>query len=106
MLRPSETATRECRSLDGLWRFALDGEGAGREGGWWKDRLPEAIAMPVPSSFNEIVPDPAFHDHVGDVWYQREVRIPRGWDERIVLRFDSAVGLAHRHAHPRCVGPG
>jgi beta-glucuronidase len=34
-------------------------------------------------------------DHVGDVWYQRIVRVPRGWDgQRIVLRFDAATHRA------------
>ena len=77
MLRPSETATRECRSLDGLWRFALDGEGAGREEDGGRTGSP-SDAMPVPASFNDIVPDPEARDHVGDVWYQRTVRVPRG----------------------------
>ena len=31
-------------------------------------------------------------DHVGEAWYQRTVRVPRGWaGERVVLRFDSAT---------------
>ena len=37
----------------------------------------------------------ALHDHVGDVWYQRTVFIPRGWaGQRIVLRFDAATHRA------------
>lgn len=31
MLRPQDTATRERRSLDGLWRFRLDVDGVGRD---------------------------------------------------------------------------
>ena len=35
------------------------------------------------------------HDHVGDVWYQRSVFVPRGWaGQRIVLRFDAATHRA------------
>ena len=34
MLRPKDTATRERKSLDGLWRFAFDAEGAGRGAQW------------------------------------------------------------------------
>jgi beta-glucuronidase len=51
--------------------------------------------MPVPASFNEIVPDPALYDYVGEVWYQRTLRVPRGWnDQRVVLRFGSATHAA------------
>ena len=39
--------------------------------------------------------EPPLHDHVGDVWYQRVVHVPRGWDgRRIVLRFDAATHRA------------
>lgn len=95
MLRPRDTSTRERRSLNGLWAFRLDPEGAGREGGWWRSRLPEAREMPVPASYNDIVPDLAVRDHVGDAWYQTTVRIPAGWSgQRIVLRFDAATHRA------------
>ena len=30
MLRPQDTATRERKALDGLWRFRLDADGVGR----------------------------------------------------------------------------
>jgi beta-glucuronidase len=51
--------------------------------------------MPVPASYNDIFPDAAMRDHVGDVWYQTTVRIPERWTgERIVLRFDSATHRA------------
>jgi beta-glucuronidase len=51
--------------------------------------------MPVPSSYNDVWVDAALHDHVGDVWYQRDVSVPRGWaDQRIVLRFDAATHRA------------
>jgi beta-glucuronidase len=51
--------------------------------------------MPVPSSYNDVLVDTAVHDHVGDVWYQRQVFVPRGWaDRRIVLRFDAATHRA------------
>ena len=95
MLRPRETATRERKSLDGLWRFALDPEGRGRLEGWWKQRLANAREIPVPASFNDIFATAEAHDHVGDVWYQTQARIPKGWrGERIVLRFDAATHSA------------
>ena len=33
MLRPQDTATRERKALDGLWRFRLDADGVGRAAG-------------------------------------------------------------------------
>ncbi len=51
--------------------------------------------MPVPASFNDVTADPAVRDHVGDVWYQTTVRVPRGWDgQRVVLHFESATHRA------------
>lgn len=95
MLRPRDTPTRECTSLNGLWRFAVDTDGVGRSDGWWRHTLPGRREAPVPASYNDLFPDPAVHDHVGDVWYQRVIRVPRRWEgQRIVLRFDSATHRA------------
>jgi beta-glucuronidase len=95
MLRPQDTATRERKSLTGLWRFRLDGAGEGRSGEWFKRPLADAREMAVPASFNDIVADPAVREYFGDVWYQTTVRVPRGWDgQRIVLHFESATHRA------------
>jgi beta-glucuronidase len=95
MLRPRDTPTRERTSLNGLWRFAVDTDGAGRVDGWWRHPLPGRREAPVPASYNDLFPDPAIHDHVGDVWYQTVIRIPARWEgQRIVLRFDSATHRA------------
>lgn len=95
MLRPRDTPTRECTSLNGLWRFAVDTDGVGRTDGWWRHALPGRREAPVPASYNDLFPDPVVHDHVGDVWYQRVIRVPRRWEgQRIVLRFDSATHRA------------
>jgi beta-glucuronidase len=95
MLRPKDTATRERKSLDGLWRFAFDAEGAGRDQEWWKGALTNARDVAVPASYNDLFADPSARDHVGDVWYQTLVRVPRGWSgQRIVLRFDAATHRA------------
>ncbi len=86
---------RETKCLNGIWSFAADVSGAGRVERWWRGPLPEARPMPVPSSFNDVVVDPQIHDHVGDVWYQRAVFVPRGWvGQRVVLRFDAATHRA------------
>jgi beta-glucuronidase len=95
MLRPQDTATRERKSLTGLWRFRLDGAGEGRSAGWFRRPLEDAREMAVPASFNDIAADPAVRDYFGDVWYQTVVRVPRGWDgQRIVLHFESATHRA------------
>ena len=95
MLRPRDTPTRERRSLNGLWRFALDASGDGRAEGWWKESLPAAREIPVPASYNDVFADAEVHEHVGDAWYQTVVRVPERWrGERIVLRFDAATHRA------------
>jgi beta-glucuronidase len=95
MLRPRDTATRERRSLNGLWRFAVDPDDAGRSERWWERPLPGTREAPVPASYNDLFADAAIHDHVGDVWYQTLIRVPERWDgERIVLRFDAATHRA------------
>lgn len=95
MLRPQDTATRETKRLDGRWSFALDPEGAGRRDRWFAASLPDAGTMAVPASFNDIAADAAVRDYVGDVWYQRFVRVPRGWQgQRVVLHLESATHRA------------
>ncbi len=95
MLRPVETVSRETKPLDGVWRFLVDKDRAGRHERWWAADLPGALDIPVPSSYNDLFPDPAIRDHVGDVWYQTVVRPPASWEgRRVVLRFDAAAHLA------------
>ncbi|MFI0820220.1 beta-glucuronidase [Streptomyces sp. NPDC021098] len=95
MLRPQDGPTRERRSLGGLWRLRLDPEGTGRAEGWWRSPLAAAVDVPVPASYNDIFPDAAVRDHVGDAWYQTSVWVPSRWaGERAVLRFDAATHRA------------
>ncbi len=95
MLRPKDTATRERKSLDGLWRFALDPESEGRGEKWWSGALKGAGEVAVPASYNDLFADAGAREHVGDVWYQTTVRVPTGWaGKRIVLRFDAATHRA------------
>lgn len=89
MLRPRDTATRETIRLDGLWRFAVD-PGGGAEP--WRRVLDTELEAAVPASYNDQFVDPAIRDHVGWVWYQRTVRVPRGWTgERVLVRLDAAT---------------
>jgi len=95
MLRPQDTATRERKSLNGLWRFRLDEASEGRTAKWFTGPLVDSREMAVPASFNDIAADAAVHDYFGDVWYQTTVRVPRGWGgQRIVLHFESATHRA------------
>lgn len=95
MLRPKDTYSRERKSLTGLWRFALDPDGTGRDEEWWRRPLPGRREVPVPASYNDLYADTAVRDHVGDAWYQTSVRVPVRWSgQRIVLRFDSATHRA------------
>jgi beta-glucuronidase len=95
MLRPQDTATRERKNLNGLWSFALDPDGQGRTARWFAGSLADAREMAVPASFNDIAADAAVRDYFGDIWYQRTVWVPRGWQgQRIVLHFESATHRA------------
>jgi beta-glucuronidase len=95
MLRPQDTSTRERKNLNGLWRFALDPQGVGRSDEWFSGPLAEAREMAVPASFNDIAADAAVRDYFGDVWYQRTVWVPKGWQgRRVVLHFESATHRA------------
>lgn len=89
MLKPQTSATRELVNLDGIWSFALESADVPEP---WTGALPGPLDAPVPASYNDLFADPEIRNHVGWVWYQRSVRVPRGWaGERIVIRLDSAT---------------
>ncbi|WP_129669276.1 beta-glucuronidase [Phytoactinopolyspora endophytica] len=102
MLKPIPTPTRELVNLDGVWRFAIDSR-VGDEP--WMGRLQTPHEAAVPASFNDLFTDPEIRDHVGWVYYQRAVRVPRGWaGERILLRFDAATHAARVYIDDTFVG--
>jgi len=89
MLKPQASGTRDLVNLDGVWRFALDEEGLTEP---WSSSLPGHLDVAVPASYNDLFLDAAIRDHVGWVWYQRDVFVPQGWDtKRTILRFDAAT---------------
>lgn len=89
MLKPQSSPTRELVNLDGLWRFAVEGDEASTS---WTSRVDGPLEAPVPASYNDLFTDSAIRDHVGWVRYQREVRVPRGWaGERVFVRVDAAT---------------
>ncbi|MCZ2840162.1 beta-glucuronidase [Modestobacter sp. VKM Ac-2985] len=89
MLKPRATPTRELVNLDGLWRFGIADRVQDEP---WTGRLETTLEAAVPASYNDLFADRAIRDHVGWAWYQRSVRVPRGWaGERVLLRLDSAT---------------
>lgn len=92
MLKPQISRTRELQNLDGLWDFKVDFNDEGFAHGWATENLNTKLQVSVPASYNELFTDPAIREHSGWVWYQRTVRVPRGWSgERIFVRADSAT---------------
>ena len=95
MLTVRQTPSRNVFSLDGLWDFCIDADNNGIEKGWASAPLPHSQAMPVPASYNDVTLDTAQRDHVGYLWYQRKVVVPRFAEgERLILRFGSATHAA------------
>nr|BBH92353.1 beta-glucuronidase [Thermogemmatispora argillosa] len=94
MLYPLMTATREVFDLNGIWQFRLD-PGQGLAERWYERPLREARPMPVPASYNELGEEAAYREHVGRVWYERELIIPRRLlTQRLVLRFGAVAHAA------------
>lgn len=92
MLKPQSSSTRELVNLDGLWQFKVDFNDEGFGQSWAAKWLDTSLQAPVPASYNDIFTDVKIREHVGWVWYQRTVRVPRGWaGERIFVRADSAT---------------
>lgn len=92
MLKPQSTKTRELINLDGLWQFKVDFKDEGLAQNWAGSPLDTSLQAPVPASYNDVFTDVSIREHVGFVWYQRTVRVPRGWNgERIFVRADSAT---------------
>ncbi|XP_071538657.1 beta-glucuronidase-like isoform X2 [Panulirus ornatus] len=98
-LYPRESASREVRSLDGLWNFRLsplhDPDKGFREE-WYAQPMCKTgpvISMAVPSSYNDVTQDKALRDHIGWAWYDRTFYVPTRWQSdnlRVVLRLGSA----------------
>ena len=95
MLKPIENQSRSRKCLNGLWDFSIDSDATGHARKLWQGPLPAAREIAVPASYNDLFPDAAIRDHVGDVWYQTGVLVPKAWaGQRIVLRFDAATHRA------------
>nr|WP_274528353.1 beta-glucuronidase [Paenibacillus piscarius] len=88
------TETRSLYDLGGIWNFKLD-HGQGWEERWYESRLLDTLPMAVPSAYNDLGVSPEIRNHIGWVWYERELTLPaKIMDERLVLRFGSATHKA------------
>lgn len=94
MLYPLMTTSREVIDLNGIWQFKLDA-GTGFADEWFTCLLQDPIPMPVPASYNDLYEEEHIRDHVGWVWYEREIVVPQHFfDQRMVLRFGSVTHAA------------
>lgn len=94
MLYPTLTETRNIIDLNGIWNFKLDC-GMGFRENWQNEKLKDPSPMAVPGSFNDMAVSANIRDHVGWVWYEREITLPSSLTkERVVLRFGSATHFA------------
>lgn len=93
MLYPQENELRELRDLSGVWHFKIDWEDVGLDQAWFAAPLTGEIReIAVPSSYNDLYADRRMREHVGAVWYEREVCVPASWTGRhLLLRFDAAA---------------
>jgi beta-glucuronidase len=96
MLYPLETATRELKSLDGIWRLCFDRRHQGLTERYG-DGIPSqaALEVAVPGSVNEQVTEREQYLNLDWVWYERRFRVPAAWQgRRIFLRFGAATHRA------------
>lgn len=92
MLRPQTSASRELLNLDGIWDFKVDFKDEGFAKNWASKPLETNLDIAVPSSYNDLFTSVDIREHVGWVWYQRTVRVPRGWaSDRVMVRIDAAT---------------
>lgn len=95
MLTPKDTPTRETRVLDGTWRFAVDWDNDLDPATLTSEGLPGGLEIAVPASVNDLFADEEVRNHVGYWWYQRRVRVPRGWgQDQVLVHFGSATHAA------------
>ena len=92
MLKPQNSSSRELVNLDGIWDFKVDFKDEGFQQNWAASKLDTALDVAVPASYNDLFTDIAIREHVGWVWYQRKVRVPRGFaGQQVFVRADSAT---------------
>ncbi|AWG03032.1 beta-glucuronidase [Trueperella pyogenes] len=94
MLRVQESPSRQVKTLNGTWDFFVDSDNSGFERELYAGKLPTAVKMAVPASYNDVLIDTDIHDHVGYVWYQRSAYAPQYGADRLFIRFGSVTHAA------------
>ncbi|KAK1539137.1 beta-glucuronidase [Colletotrichum costaricense] len=106
MLKPQANSTRDIVSLDGIWNFAIASSPDIEADAPWSKLIPPKLQVPVPASYNDIFADEKIRSHVGWVYYQRQVTVPRGWspeNQRYFLRFDAATHRGRVYVNDKLV---
>ncbi len=94
LLYPVNSPSRRFLTLDGMWKFEFDPKSQGTEAGFSRG-LPDAISMPVPSSFCDLFTDKDSREYTGDFWYETDFFVPGEWEGReLSLRFGSVTHRA------------
>ncbi|MCI5509944.1 MAG: beta-glucuronidase [Eubacterium sp.] len=94
MLYPETTVSRRVVSMDGMWKFCLDGKAEGEALGWTKG-VPGDEVIPVPASFQDFYTDKDTREYAGDMWYEKDVFVPGEWEgKNIFVRFSCATHRA------------
>ena len=101
VLYPVNTVSRQVLSLDGMWRFKIDWDSAGREEKW-QEGLSGFDMIPVPASFQDFYTDKEIREFVGDVWYETDVMVSSVYKEKgiflVWLRHSFCPGVCKRTA--------
>lgn len=91
MLYPILTPSRFLSDLSGVWDFKLD-DGNGFSEEWYASPMKDAMAMPVPASYNDLGEGVDFRDHYGWVFYQRKISVPAFvQSQRLLLRCEAVT---------------
>lgn len=89
MLYPIITETRSCFDLNGVWKILLEKPDTKIDVSEPLDTKENII---VPGSFNDQLLTNEARNHVGNIWYEKKITIPKNiLDQRIVLRFGSVT---------------
>lgn len=92
MLKPQLNPARQLVSLDGIWEFKVDFNDEGFNQNWAASKLDTDLDIAVPASYNELFPQREIREHVGWVWYQRELIVPKGFSgQRYFVRVGAAT---------------
>jgi beta-glucuronidase len=92
MLKPQLNPARQLVSLDGIWEFKVDFNNEGFNQNWAASKLDTDLDIAVPASYNELYPHREIREHVGWVWYQRELLVPKGFaGQRYFVRLGAAT---------------